>query len=191
MRRGSLYGVRDHNLETDMKSSLILAGIASTLVFAAAADAQHRGPGGRGSHGPAQALMMLQAADANGDNSITRAEVDALQAEMFDWMDRNGDGVLSSADRSPMHQRLAALREASGEERGRHHGRRGGRSDRLQDRDENGDGQISRDEFLGGEIRMFDRLDTNGDNVITPDELDAAVESGRDRHENRIFWWRD
>lgn len=174
-----------------MNPSLIIAGIAGTLVFAAAADAQYRGHGNRGGHGPARAMMMLQAADANGDNSITRAEVEALQIEMFEWMDRNGDGVLSSADRSPLHQRLAALHEASGEERGRRHGRRGGRGDRLQRHDENGDGQISRDEFLNGAFEVFDRLDTNGDNVITPDELDAAVESARDRRENRRFWWRE
>ena len=176
-----------------MKSSLIIAGLAGAMAFAAAADAQHRGHGGqsgRGAGGPARAMMMLRAADANGDNSITLEEVQTLQAEMFEWMDRNGDGVLSSADRSPMHQRLASIHEAGsdGERRGRRRGRRG---QGHEDRDANGDGQISRDEFLGGENRIFERLDTNGDSVISPDELDAAVETARERREDRRFWWRD
>ncbi|MEE2527073.1 hypothetical protein V0U79_11900 [Hyphobacterium sp. HN65] len=178
-----------------MKTSLILAGLAGSLVMAAAADAQHRGPGGHGGrHGGAhRAMMMLHAADANGDNNITRAEVESLQAEMFEWMDRNGDGVLSSEDRSPMQQRMAAIHaermSEGGEGRRGHHGGRGGR--RHEARDANGDGQISRDEFMGGENAIFARLDSNEDDVITPDELDAAVENARDRREGRRFWWRD
>lgn len=177
-----------------MKSSLILASLAGTLVMAAAADAQHRGHGGRGGHGGGhRAMMMLHAADANGDNSVTRAEVESLQAEMFEWMDRNGDGVLSSDDRSPMHRRMAAIHaermEDGGEGRRGRHGRRGGRGHEA--RDANGDGQISREEFLGGENAVFDRLDTNNDDVISPDELDAAVETARERREGRRFWWRD
>lgn len=168
-----------------MKSSLIIAGLAGVMVFAAAADAQNRG---QGRQGPARAMMMLQAADANGDNNITLSEVQSLQSEMFDWMDRNRDGVLSRADRSPVHQRLAALRDAEGAGESRRERRR---ARRAQERDTNGDGQISREEFLGGENRVFEHLDTNNDNVITPDELDAAVENARERRENRRFWWRD
>jgi len=179
-----------------MKSSLILAGLAGTLIFAAAADAQHRGQGGRGEHGgrgdhgPRQVMMLLRASDANGDNNITRAEVQALQGEMFNWMDRNGDGVLTNADRSPMHQRLAAIHEAESED-GQSRQRRGRQGRRQENRDPNGDGQISRDEFMGGEDRIFERLDTNNDSVITPDELDAAVEAASSRRENRRFWWRE
>ncbi|WP_421786052.1 hypothetical protein [Hyphobacterium sp.] len=172
-----------------MKSSLMLAGLAGSLVFAAAAEAQHRGHQGRGDNGPARAMMMLRAADANADNHITRTEVETLQAEMFEWMDRNGDGYLSSDDRSPVHQRLAALREAEGGEL--HERRRGRHGAHRQDRDADGDGRISRAEFLGGENRGFERLDANNDDVITPDELEAAVETARERREGRRFWWRD
>ncbi|WP_421792228.1 EF-hand domain-containing protein [Hyphobacterium sp.] len=168
-----------------MKSSLVIAGLAGVMVFAATADAQHRG---QGRHGPERAMMMLRAADANGDNNITLSEVQALQADMFEWMDRNGDGVLSRADRSPVHQRLAAIREAEGASESRRERRRARRG---QQRDTNGDGQISREEFLGGENRIFERLDANNDSVITPDELDAAVENARERRESRRFWWRE
>ncbi|MCF8879289.1 hypothetical protein L5876_05620 [Hyphobacterium sp. SN044] len=181
------------------KSLLVIAGAAGlAMSLTAVADAQHRGGmrghhgGGHGMHG----LMMLRAADANGDNTITRAEVDQLQAEMFAWMDRNGDGVLSSADRSPMHQRLAALRDeqASGDEgrRGRwgRHGR-GGPDGGHARMDANGDGQVTREEFMSRGAPGFERLDANSDGSVTPDELDAAMERGRERREDRVFWWRD
>lgn len=174
---------------------LIIAGAAGlAMSLSAIADAQHRGM--RGHHGEGHAmrgLMMLRAADANGDNTITRAEVEQLQSEMFTWMDRNGDGVLSSDDRSPVHQRLAALRDAQaddGEDRRGRWGRRGRGGDDAR-MDANDDGRVTRDEFMARGAPGFERLDANSDGAITPDELDAAVERGRERREGRVFWWRD
>ena len=46
---------------------------------------------------------------------------------------------------------------------------------------------ISRAEFLERENRLFNRLDSDEDGVVTPAELDAAVE----RRQDRRFWWRD
>lgn len=186
------------------KSLLVIAGAAGlAMSLTAVADAQHRG-GMRGHHGgpggghAMHGLMMLRAADANGDNTITRAEVDQLQSEMFTWMDRNGDGVLSSADRSPMHQRLAALRDeqasdGEGERRRGRWGRRGrGGPDGDHARmDANEDGQVTREEFMSRGAPGFERLDANSDGSVTPDELDAAMERGRERREERVFWWRD
>ena len=53
--------------------------------------------------------------------------------------------------------------------------------------DADGDGRISRAEFLSGDSRMFDRLDADENGVIEPAELDAAVE----RRQDRRHWWRD
>lgn len=185
------------------KSFLLIAGAAGlAMSLTAVADAQHRG-GSRGHDGGGHAmrgLMMLRAADANGDNTVTRAEVDQLQGEMFTWMDRNGDGVLSSADRSPMHQRMMAMREAradnddDGERRRGRGGRRGGRGHGGDDHarmDANDDGQVTREEFMARGAPGFERLDANSDGSVTPDELDAAIEQGRERREDRVFWWRD
>ncbi|MHA6288290.1 EF-hand domain-containing protein [Maricaulis sp. CAU 1757] len=158
----------------------------SMLALATTAHAQpggqHRGGADRGQ----QALMLLRAADSNADNSVTREELDALQTEMFAWMDRNGDGFLDEADQSPVRRRLAELREDDGEEGRRHRRGRGERPSHLR-ADSNEDNRISRAEFMASQTTMFERLDADGNGVISPDELDAAVEDRRDRG----FWWRD
>ena len=184
----------------NFKLIALLAGSAM-LMTGAAAQAQggfggHHG-GGRGGPGD-HGMMMLRAADANGDNSITRAEVEALQAEMFDWMDRNGDGFLDDADESPMRARMRAIRAedraarasgGNGPRDGRGQGGQGGPGGRrgMMGADADQDGRISREEFLAREDRMFARLDADENGVVTPGELDAAVE----RRQDRRFWWRD
>lgn len=140
----------------------------------------------RGHHrGPGAGLAMLQVADANGDNTVTRGEIQALQESEFDFRDRNGDGFLDIEDRSPTAQSMHAIRQERQSEGDSDHPVRR----RMQRIDSNEDGRISREEFLSRENRLFDRLDANGDDAVTPDELDAAVENRRERGEAR-FWWR-
>lgn len=213
-----------------MKNPLLITLMAGSamLLASAAASAQPNGGhgdrgdrGGRGEHsrqggpggGMERGMMMLRVADANGDNSITRAEIDALQTEMFAWMDRNGDGFLDDADQSPMHQRMRAMRtaEAGADEADRpaREGRRGSnRGDRrgpggpgaeggprgeggMSRADADEDGRISRAEFLGMDHPSFDRLDQDSDGVVTPAELDAAVEQRDERRQERRHWWRN
>ncbi len=204
--------------EDEMRKFLLLAtaALGATALLGGAAYAQRggggferghhfQGHGGHGGHGGMHrrggrgmgGMRLLRAADADGDNNITRAEVEELQDEMFAWSDRDGDGFLTDADRSPIAQRLAAIREADraerfaddedGEPRGRGRGR-GGRGARG---DADGDGRISREEFGTRGLRMFDRLDEDENGVVTPAELDASVERRRERRERRMFWWRD
>ncbi len=178
-----------------MKTSMIFTAAVSALMITAAASAQH-GPGGRheggeGRHGGARALIMLGAADLNGDNTVTRSEVEQLHADEFAFRDRNGDGYLDQADASPMMQRMAAMRPDDAEPR--RFGRRGGQGpmERL-DADE--DGRISRAEFIGRELRMFSELDANGDDAVSPDEIDAVIEARQGRRGERreaFQWWRD
>lgn len=182
-----------------MKRSKMVILLCSTavMVTGAVAEAQ-RGPRGGQGHdgmrgGAARTVMLMRASDANGDNTITREEVAELQSEMFAWMDRNADGYLDEEDMSPMNRRLREMRERDGgddRERPRRRGRRGGPDggpDGHRRADANGDGRVSREEFMSVEHRWFERLDTDENGAITPEELDAAAE----RRENRRFWWRD
>lgn len=179
-----------------MKTTLKItaAAIALGLGVTALASAQH-GPGRHG--GAARGMAMLEAADLNGDNTVTRAEIETLEAEEFAWRDRNGDGFLDQADASPTMRRMQELRQERRAEAGmdgdRREGRRGRhhrRGERLDGLDANDDGRISRAEFTGRGRPLFDRLDTNGDDALTPDELDAALER-RQAHREARFWWRD
>jgi Ca2+-binding EF-hand superfamily protein len=128
-------------------ASLIAAlalGAATTAAFAQGA--------------PRGAFMeRLRAADTNQDGLISRAEAAALPklAEHFDAIDANHDGQLSAEE----------LRAA-------HHRGRGVKA--FQRADTNGDGVISRDEFLAQAASRFDKMDLNHDGAITPEEIRAS-----------------
>ena len=174
--------------------SIGAAAAVIAALLAGAAFAQVDGEGDPGPHGERagdragarMALQMLHAADADGDGSVTRAEVEALSAEMFAWLDRTGDGVLDLADRSPVEQRLAAKAEAAGIARpgGARRGRGG--EGRFGVGDLMADGAVTRAEYLERGMPFFDRLDANGDDVVTGDEIEAAM-AARERFAR---WWR-
>lgn len=175
---------------------LILMSAAACVVIVSGIAAAQMGPPsgpaafGRaagGEHGPharrGVGLFMLGAADLNGDNTVTVAELTQLHAEEFAYRDRNGDGYLDREDASPTMQHLAEMR---GEEEG---GRRGARRPGARlDADE--DGRISRAEFVNREHPVFDELDADSNGALSPQELDAAVDARAERREAR-YWWRD
>jgi hypothetical protein len=210
-----------------MKTSLILTASALAMAVTGLASAQaasdaprgeyarehgegahagrhHRGAGyHRGGRGGMRALMALGAADADGDNQVTRAEREALLSEEFDFRDRNSDGYLDQQDASPTRQRVAGMRDEAGVEREGRGGRggRGGRAGRMAAVDTDEDGRISRAEFAGGPSPMFDALDANSDGVVTGAEIDARLAERREGREGRreamterraaAAWWRD
>jgi uncharacterized low-complexity protein len=51
----------------------------------------------------------------------------------------------------------------------------------MQRMDANGDGKVTREEFMQGHEAMFDRIDSNGDGVIDADEKAAHHRKMRDR----------
>lgn len=121
---------------------------------------KHGRHGRRGGMGSGQRGFMakhLLAADADQDGQITKAEAEAFKAAKFDELDQNRDGVLSDAERPR-----------------RRGGNRAGLPGRMHRADADGDGQVTKAEFVAGSTRWFDRLDADGDGVIQQAELDSA-----------------
>lgn len=101
--------------------------------------------------------------DANGDGSVTRDEFLARPNAMFDELDGNDDGVLSTAELAerPRHRGHG--------ERG-DHGRHAGPAHLDADRD----GRITQAEFAAGGRMMFEHIDADGDGRITQAEAMAG-----------------
>lgn len=101
---------------------------------------------------------QLKAADRNNDGQVSRPELVGYRTTRWTRLDRNGDGYFSRDDLPGFVQsrwdgeNLVQLR-------------------RAYDRD--GDGRISRREFVGGPTPAFDAADTNRDGLVSEAELRA------------------
>jgi len=112
---------------------------------------------GRGERGgPGAMIERIRGWDANDDGLVARSEVPGQMLDRFDRMDENGDGVLESDEIESLPARMGPIA-------------------RLRSFDANGDGRITRGEIPDQGGGMFDRVDANGDDVITADELDAMA----------------
>ena len=105
-----------------------------------------------------QILANFDRIDSNGDGVISRAEYRAVQAARWPQIDRNGDGYLAEDD----FPRIAAQRART-------------QLGHVAYLDTDGDGRISRTEFLDGPAPVFRRADRNGDGVLTRSELEGAA----------------
>ncbi|MEO0551439.1 MAG: signal transduction protein [Pseudomonadota bacterium] len=107
----------------------------------------------------AQNMDRLAEADANGDGSIEWQELVDMRASIFERLDRNDDGVVSSKD-SPNF--------------GPGKGRFGQALEQVkQSSDADGDGQITKTEMLEAPSPLFDNGDTNEDKILSAEELSA------------------
>jgi hypothetical protein len=124
--------------------------------------------------GAPDSAAWLGQADANQDGLVVREEFLAARSEQFARMDRNSDGYVDEAER----QALRA--ERSSEHKAARDGRHAGRMHRMHARmDADGDGKVSKEEFLNAGGRMFDRLDADDNSVLDAQEIAAARERGK------------
>lgn len=176
-----------------MKMLFPALGVATlTLALGAAA---YAAPGAM-RHGP----------DANGDGTITRAEVSAQVAERFAKADANGDGVLNEADQAArMGQKFDTIdtdkngsisraefvaahsamggehggMEMGGPGMGGHRMGKGGGGPGMMLRmaDANKDGAVTRDEATTAALKHFDKMDANKDGKVTKAERQVAMKA--------------
>jgi len=124
-----------------------VAIVAAAVLAATTAGALAQGPGG--------GLERMMAADANRDGAITKAEARAARESAFARFDANSDGFIGADERA-----------ARAGKAGR--GGRGGGGDT------NGDGKVSKAEFMAAPYRGFDRFDANRNDTLEASELAAA-----------------
>ena len=143
-----------------MRTSVLLA--AAVLAASGTANAAERSP----------------RPDPWDDATVSRADAEAKSAQQFDTLDANHDGVLSDDE-------LAAMRPAgAGRDRPMGGGMGGGMMSRMLDAD--GDGKITRAEFIAAGQRRFDMADANHDGQLTKAERDSAREAMRARFRERM-----
>ena len=145
-----LVSVRSRK-DVSLSRRALLVALCTVTAVAGGAGAQQSDP---------EALRAR--ADSNGDGNIAWEEITALRAQTFARLDRNGDGVVNSSDSppSPFSGRFSnALHTLQA------------------DFDADGDGEIVEAELTGAPSPLFEAGDTDGDNVLSADEILALREA--------------
>ncbi len=133
-----------------MRIHIIAAALAGSIAAIAPASAQLSD----------QAAERLLEADSNNDGAISRTEVLDARAQVFGRLDRNGDNVVSAEDAPRLGPARARFEEARGQFAG--------------SLDQNGDGAVTLEESQSAPTPGFDRMDADGDDLVTQLELEAA-----------------
>lgn len=190
----------------DMKASLHLLGgftVVALVTFFSPAWAQG-GPGG-GPGGPPPMMVSAEEMDTNHDGSVSFEEFssarDKMHKEMFKRMDSDSNGTLSKEEMSkrpgpggpgggPGGGQDSAPPMPPPDRAGGNSGNGPGasgdgppRPPSIEDMDANHDGSVSEAEFTAAAHKRdrteFDRLDANGDGVLSKDELAKAKGPGQ------------
>ncbi|WP_455223547.1 EF-hand domain-containing protein [Kaarinaea lacus] len=114
--------------------------------------------------------------DSNNDGQISQEEYISYKQQWaerrFQGMDTNNDGVVSKEEYEARKSRW------SGHKHGRH-----GKDGIFAKLDADGDGQLTREESLTAWTNWFKRIDANGDQIVTADEV-------RDYRNKKIRSWK-
>lgn len=107
--------------------------------------------GQRGGPGGEMFRTVFEAVDADGDSRVTQAEIDTYRAAQLAEVDVSGDGALSIEEFDTLYRALTRARMV----------------DAFQALDADGDGQIVAEEIDTRVSRIIDRMDRDGDGVLT------------------------
>jgi Ca2+-binding EF-hand superfamily protein len=130
---------------------LTLFVICIAAMAAANANAASRTPG-----------AALDKADANHDGYLTREEFKASRAVQFERLDRNNDGLVTLSE----FPRLAKSSRPKAK----------ALKTMITHADHDGDGRVTRAEFVDGPALLFDRADRDHDGRLSSEEVAAVRE---------------
>ena len=140
---------------------LLAAAALAALGLAGVAQAQQGNPGAH----------FVENWDLDGSGDVSLAEATERRGDIFTTFDANDDGFLDGAEYDAFDEARAA--DMEGQEG---HGKGGGMRQvqegmMRQATDANGDGRVSRQEFLDAVPAWFQRMDRNGDGKVTTDDF--------------------
>jgi Ca2+-binding EF-hand superfamily protein len=115
-----------------------------------------------GHHGGFGGDHLFESFDVNDDGILTQTEIEEVRQSRLTEFDANGDGSLSLEEYQALW--MEAMRERM--------------VDRFQAHDDDGDGQVTVEEFGEPFNRIISRLDDDGDGQVTQEEIRSR---GRDR----------
>lgn len=110
-------------------------------------------------------LDLIKLYDQDGDDKITQTEIDEARAKRLAEFDGDGNGMLSLQEYEALW--LDAMRERM--------------VDRFQSHDDDGDGQVTVEEFSKKTARLVIRRDRNADGTISLEDTRHA-----DRNKNQM-----
>ncbi len=117
---------------------------------------------GRGGSGRCERMRdLFDAVDADGDATVTRAEIEAYRAARIAEADISGDGALSLEEFDTLYRDFTRARMV----------------DAFQRLDADGDAVISEAEMTTRVDRLVERLDRNGDGDLTLQPRGAAQDA--------------
>lgn len=143
----------------------------------------------------ARAAAAFARLDVNGDGKIDAQDREARHAQRFARLDTNNDGVLSLEEfTAGPRQMRGQAREAVGErprgERRMGMGRKGRGSMGFMGFGMSGrafaqGGAVTQAEFTNAALARFDKMDTNGDGVISSEERKAFRDQMRETRQQK------
>jgi hypothetical protein len=110
---------------------------------------------------------IFDSADSNGDGIVTREEFHVARERAFTRLDHNSDGYI---DKDDLSGRLAGRQKA--QER---------LAQLVAQLDKDGDGRVSKAEFVDGPTPLFDRADTDHNGELSGGEVGGIKDKIRNK----------